>query len=174
MDDEQTDSGLRDHGRRAGPAVEQAHLAEERARPERRSFARGDFHARAAVQDQEELVAGLVLARENGAGRRLAHLGDLRHRLELTARAAFEQRHFGQSRNLVVLFDTKAEEATALLAAAPGGLRNRAIEHSTDQFHASASLTCELIARERIELEPVEPARVGSKDFLLLTVAEIA
>jgi len=96
------------------------------------------LHSRAPVQDQEKLVAGLILAGQDRAGRRHPHLGDARDGLELAARAALQQRDLGQSRDLLVLLHAKAEER-ALLAAALVGLGNRAIEHATDQFHHRAS-----------------------------------
>ena len=59
LDDEQAQRRLGDDAGRARAAVEQAHLAEVLAGLQPRALARGDLDAGAAVEDQEELLAGL-------------------------------------------------------------------------------------------------------------------
>src|SRR5881409_856439 len=85
VDDEKPQVSLRLHGRRAGLAVEQAHLA-------------------------EELVGRLARTGEDGALRHLHDCGDVGHGAELAQAAVFEERNALEVRDFLVTGDVERVE----------------------------------------------------------------
>src|SRR4029450_563508 len=73
VDHEHAQGGRGAHRDRARTAVEQAHLAEEIARPEEYPLLAWLLHRRRAVEDDEELVAGLAGPRARSARGHLDH-----------------------------------------------------------------------------------------------------
>src|SRR2546426_11117373 len=98
------------HGRRAGLAVEQAHLAEERAGLHAVPLLGRERHERRAVDDDEELVARLARTGEDGALRHLHDCGDVGHGAELAQAAVFEERNALEVRDFLVTGDVERVE----------------------------------------------------------------
>ena len=96
---------LCDDGGRARASIQQAHLAEERAGPQRHSLLRGHLDARGAVEDEEELVAGVVRAGQHGAGRGIDDLCDPGDAPELPLAASLKNRDVLEPLDLVPLLD---------------------------------------------------------------------
>jgi len=81
------------HGGRARLAVEQAHLTEELARAETVALVHRQGHQRRAVDDDEELVPGLALTREDRPFRDLDDLRDVGDGAKLAQAAGLEDGH---------------------------------------------------------------------------------
>ena len=84
--------GLGDDGRVAGRLLEERELTEGVARADRRDLAAVPAHLGLALEDHEELVAGLALGHERLPGRDADLLGPLGDQLEVLAGAGREQR----------------------------------------------------------------------------------
>src|SRR2546426_6271391 len=122
------------HGRRAGLAVEQAHLAEERAGLHAVPLLGRERHERRAVDDNEELVARLARTGEDGALRHLHDCGDVGHGAELAQAAVLEERNALEVSDFLVAGDAEHVEhlsdelhhaslrsARPMLVVGPGG-----------------------------------------------------
>src|SRR3989449_1396985 len=134
VDDEKPQVSLRLHGRRAGLAVEQAHLAEERAGLHAVPLLGRERHERRAVDDDEELVARLARTGEDGALRHLHDCGDVGHGAELAEAAVLEERNALEVSDFLVAGDAEHVEhlsdelhhaslrsARPMLVVGPGG-----------------------------------------------------
>src|SRR5438270_2608517 len=88
--------------RRPWTAVEQRQLAEVLAPAELGDLLLPAFHRRVAVEDQEELVAGLALLHEHLAGRHLHVVGGAGDGLQFFLRARREERHLPQVLEVLV------------------------------------------------------------------------
>src|SRR5215470_3994786 len=139
IDHEHAQRRRRPHRDGPRPAVEQAHLAEEIARTQERSFLARLLHRGRAVDDHEEFVPGLTGARERRSRGHFHYPRDVGERPELFLRAVREQRHVLEVADFLVVAHAGPRglgAAKRLLEV----LRDRPIQDAAYQFHAASSI----------------------------------